>query len=64
MSIFHDELKARVESGEPVHITRKWYMEALMLTELYWSELTEFEQGFLKRLFDAYEAWRRSQQLN
>jgi hypothetical protein len=61
MSLFHDELVAR-RSREPIAETRRWFLTALRDSETLWSELSVFEQDFLTRALNSYEAWKLSHQ--
>ena len=59
MSKYTEELNRRLQSGEPVHVTRKWFLECLAKDkdELYFSDLSLQEQMFLQKTADAFQAW-------
>jgi hypothetical protein len=60
VSLFHDELTARIDSGEHVGVTRCWFLSALRDSETPWSELSPFEHEFLTQALNSYEAWQQA----
>jgi hypothetical protein len=56
---YAEELNRRIQSGEPVHITRDWYLDCICNNDepLFWADLSLQEQMFSERLMDAYAAW-------
>jgi hypothetical protein len=62
MSRYDAELRRRLDSGEPIQETRKWYCECMAKEKgLYWSDLTQLEQMFWDNLTNAYVAWLEQQ---
>jgi hypothetical protein len=62
MSQFAEELNRRITSGEPVHITRQWYLDCICTSEpLFWHDLSLQEQMFAERMIDGYTAWLEQQ---
>jgi hypothetical protein len=64
MTKYAKELNRRIQSGEPVHITRDWFLEIMCRGERgcrYWADLSPQEQMFAERMLDAYEAWLMTQ---
>jgi len=60
MQAFETELIARIQRGEAIHITRKWFVEKLADEEEP-IELTPFLRAFLNQIIFAFEAWQREQ---
>jgi len=61
MSKFAEELNRRIQSGEPVHVTRKWFLECMAKeSDLYFHDLSLQEQMFLERTAEAFFAWQES----
>jgi hypothetical protein len=64
MQAFETELIARIQRGEAIHVTRKWFMEKLAKDAEpgnYYGELTPFLHAFFNQIIFAYEAWQREQ---
>ena len=63
MQAFEAELIARIQRGEAIHVTRKWFMEKLANDKepIFDNELTPFLRAFANQIFYAYEAWQREQ---
>ena len=62
MSIYSDELNQRLLSGEPIQVTRRWFMECMAKEpELYFNDLSPQEQKFLQEIYEACVAWVTSQ---
>jgi hypothetical protein len=64
MSKFAEELNRRIQSGEPVHVTRKWYLECLSGDHIYYNELSKEEQEFMDRTFAAFLMWQEEKKLH
>ena len=63
MSKYAEELNRRIVSGEPVHITRDWYLEVMSNKDepVYWADLSLQEQMFVNKTVDSYIAWLETQ---
>ena len=59
MSKYAKELNRRILSGEPVHITREWYLKRMSKERnLYFSDLSEEEQKFLSEMANSFFLWQ------
>jgi hypothetical protein len=64
MSKYAEELDRRIQSGEPVHVTREWFLQCLSKNEpgcQYFADLSVQEQMFLERTVDAFTAGQEQQ---
>jgi hypothetical protein len=64
MQAFEAELIARIQRGEAIHITRKWFLEKLAYDDKdpgYLKDLTPFLRAFFNQIMFAFEAWQREQ---
>jgi hypothetical protein len=63
MSRYATELNRRITSGEPVHVTRGWFLEVMSNKDelVLFTDLSLQEQMFFNKTVDAYIAWLETQ---
>jgi hypothetical protein len=62
VTIYADELERRIKSGEPIELTRRWYMTAfLSLPTFPFDDLDPVETQFLVDTLNALWGWVRQQ---
>jgi hypothetical protein len=64
MTRYAEELNRRIQNGEPVHVTRRWFIECLSKGEpgcQYFSDMSLQEQMFFEKTVNAFAAWQKQQ---
>ena len=61
MTKYAKELYRRIRSGEPVEVTRTWWLTWLAEdpTPSLYKDLSKVEKEFMDKMIAAYEAWRQ-----
>jgi hypothetical protein len=62
MTRYAEELNRRIQNGEPVHITRQWFLESLLKCQpVHFSDMSLQEQMFFEKTVNAFAAWQEQQ---
>ena len=65
MSKYAAELNRRIKKGEPVHVTRKWFLGCMAKEpDLCFDDLAPEEQLFLEDIAGAVFAWQKARSHN